>query len=93
MGALRQGVNQDVLTRNTSGRNVDDEFGEGEEKKWARGKADSFLPLLPSRKHTDHPWGRHDVLRSSPDMPWQEQTLPMKCPLAPATGRLMLQGQ
>lgn len=61
-------------------------------KKRVRGKADSFLPLLPS-KYTDHPWGYHDVLRSSPDMPWQEQTLPMKYPLAPATGRLMLQGQ
>lgn len=29
MGALRQGINQDVLTRNTSGRNVDDELGGG----------------------------------------------------------------
>lgn len=55
MGALRQGVNQDVLTRNTSGRNVDNGFwGVGE--KQAREEADSFLPLLPSRKHTD-PWG------------------------------------
>lgn len=80
MGALRQGVNQDALTRNTSGRNVDDGF---RGKKRVRGKADSFLPLLPS-KYTDHPRGHHDVLRSSPDMPWQEQTLPMKCPLAPA---------
>lgn len=74
VGALRQGVNQDMLTRNTSGRNADDGFREwGVGKNWWGEKQTAFsLCFLPESMKII--LGCHVVIRSNLDMLWEGQT-------------------
>lgn len=99
VGALRQGVNQDMLTRNTSGRNADDGFREwGVGKNWWGEKQTAFsLCFLPESMKII--LGCHVVVRSNLDMLWEGQTdstyeVPFDTHhMTLGTGWLMLQGQ